>query len=1544
MVHRDEIEFREKQSKENVEYVDQDEKKNESSCATTSKGTVKSYRRTQSENLNRKKCKQLRKSGSEKHIKHGGSGEKTVKSSYPEDGLSSEQFRGTVEAFIARQKALLREEEEEEHSREEDLKRAVEELNGIVIDGRKISVSPARFKDERSRSRVLLSSSNNDAGQINAESSKSRDRVNINRRGMSREIFEMHIPTDSANWVKRSLTGIIKYSFQVELIRTALLKEGHDVQIARWGYVWNSCVIVLKSHEEMLELWSKKEEVLKQWFERVEPLLNEAGVPMAFCMAELKGVPLLCWNEPFFEKLAGRWGSVVDIHDNTRKREDLTMARILLKVESPFDVPEVITLGSYGRSYKIVVSHGEGETCAEGENRLSVDNWIDQGVFRVSGGASEDRQLARLSLDRKDSKCGLSESQTVGKFKVGEYAGKSRGVSKVLESSPIVEKPFSVEIDPEEEIKTIGTGRGKEDTAENIAEGSLDPYLDNGYGGGSVGREIEGYFSEGDCLKSKSGLLIRRKRRTKRILYREALDQVSIDTASSSAFSILLKEAVETWEVSKLLGVSFKEGKEAFLDKIIALEKGLVICSWNVRGLGKNEKKRAVQNLVSNFNPTFLWLQETKTEKFRKSFFRRSGINKLKGILESPSVGSAGGLLCCWDDNVFELENQFVSRRFIATFGKLRSIDSGCGFINVYGPAVEEEKSGFFEELSSFLSGQTYPICVGGDFNVYLQEDEKLGRGQSRSSMEIFNEFILHTGLIDLPLNGELFPGVVQSLLPRSLSDHNAIVLENKGVDWGRKPFRLFNYLMDEEGFEDLKWSGNREKYPGALISELEKKISLIEDDIQQKQGTVDSEVLIELKNLRAELWMLHKIQEQIWFQYSRTNWIVDGDRNTKYFHTCATIRNKRNALLALNFKGETVEDPTAIKAIVKEYFFKIYNERTTLEIDDLNLDFPRIFLEQKQFLEQEFSEEEVWEVVKSCGSNKAPGPDGFNLGFFKRFWQFLKILSKCLSRRLRSCISDLISPSQFAFIPGRQILDCSLIANEGIDFWRKNGLKGCVFKADFKKAYDTLDWPILFRIMKEMGFGSRWIGWISKCVTSATVSVLVNGVPTEEITMRGVFGRAVPCLHCCQFSWGTIESINSEGCFTRAFFGTDLECKEGSRVFEIISGLQLNLKKCPHRNSNILWDPVVQSFNKSFSLQDSKFYHVKFLWGGGDGRKKIHWFDSKVSPKLSWMWRDMVRNHYNADSLGCSIRVNKEGRLSQFGEFSSGGWIWNVQLRRELNDWEFEQWANLMVVISDFSISADATDGLFWKGNGEGVFTVKSCVNLSYSGSPDSEEAKFWKYNVWRSVFHADAKRFLLAWNDLKTNSLIWPFIPGAVLWTIWKTRNFIVFEGGKLDRAEIFFLASGFLLIPFLSGFNRVSLVPSSKGFVKLNVDAATSSDWKRSGLGGILKDMSSSILGSFKEPAGPGPPTLMELKAILKGLDFFESIRHRVKDRLIIESDSQVAVGWIKDVVSCPVVYVQIVKDIIQKLSVFEGFISWVSRTANIEADVLAKAGIG
>jgi len=116
------------------------------------------------------------------------------------------------------------------------------------------------------------------------------------------------------------------------------------------------------------------------------------------------------------------------------------------------------------------------------------------------------------------------------------------------------------------------------------------------------------------------------------------------------------------------------------------------------------------------------------------------------------------------------------------------------------------------------------------------------------------------------------------------------------------------------------------------------------------------------------------------------------------------------------------------------------------------------------------------------------------------------KILAKVLANRLRSVIGLVISESQSAFIKGRQILDDILVTNEIVDEARKFNKELILFKVDFEKAYDTVDWGYLDDVMSKMGFSSLWRKWIKECVCTATTSVLVNGSPTDEFPLgRGL-------------------------------------------------------------------------------------------------------------------------------------------------------------------------------------------------------------------------------------------------------------------------------------------------------------------------------------------------------------------------------------------------------------------------------------------------------
>jgi hypothetical protein len=113
------------------------------------------------------------------------------------------------------------------------------------------------------------------------------------------------------------------------------------------------------------------------------------------------------------------------------------------------------------------------------------------------------------------------------------------------------------------------------------------------------------------------------------------------------------------------------------------------------------------------------------------------------------------------------------------------------------------------------------------------------------------------------------------------------------------------------------------------------------------------------------------------------------------------------------------------------------------------------------------------------------------------------KILTKLLANRLHLVIGSVISESQTTFVKDRQILDDILIANEVVDEARKTKNELLLFKVDFEKAYDSVDWGYLEAVMGKMEFLPLWRKWMRECVCTTTASVLVNDSPTDEFSLE---------------------------------------------------------------------------------------------------------------------------------------------------------------------------------------------------------------------------------------------------------------------------------------------------------------------------------------------------------------------------------------------------------------------------------------------------------
>jgi len=114
------------------------------------------------------------------------------------------------------------------------------------------------------------------------------------------------------------------------------------------------------------------------------------------------------------------------------------------------------------------------------------------------------------------------------------------------------------------------------------------------------------------------------------------------------------------------------------------------------------------------------------------------------------------------------------------------------------------------------------------------------------------------------------------------------------------------------------------------------------------------------------------------------------------------------------------------------------------------------------------------------------------------------KTMAKVLSRRLKKVLPYIIDKCQYAFMEGRQLLHSAVIANEVVEEEKRCNKSYLVFKVDYEKAYDSVCWDFLSYMMNRMGFCTKWIKWIEGCLKSTSISILVNGIPTDEFFPQG--------------------------------------------------------------------------------------------------------------------------------------------------------------------------------------------------------------------------------------------------------------------------------------------------------------------------------------------------------------------------------------------------------------------------------------------------------
>jgi ribonuclease HI len=290
------------------------------------------------------------------------------------------------------------------------------------------------------------------------------------------------------------------------------------------------------------------------------------------------------------------------------------------------------------------------------------------------------------------------------------------------------------------------------------------------------------------------------------------------------------------------------------------------------------------------------------------------------------------------------------------------------------------------------------------------------------------------------------------------------------------------------------------------------------------------------------------RIQEHFWRDKSRSKWFIEGDRNTTYFHKLTKTRHASSRLVRLKVGDNYITDTNDMEQHVLDFYHDLFgSDNHCVPTDIVERTIPNLVTAaDNDLLTRVPSFDEVKQAVFNMDGSSSPGPDGFGGCFFQHFWdvvgpdvvasvtQFFrqgwilpnlnsshvvlipkfpgaetienfrpiamvnfqfKIITKILADRLAVIAPKIVSEHQRGFIKDRHIYECIGIASEAINLLDKKSFGGnMAMKIDIKKAFDTLDWGFLLRVLKSFGFNSVFCDWISTILQSAKLSFLVNG------------------------------------------------------------------------------------------------------------------------------------------------------------------------------------------------------------------------------------------------------------------------------------------------------------------------------------------------------------------------------------------------------------------------------------------------------------------
>lgn len=397
-----------------------------------------------------------------------------------------------------------------------------------------------------------------------------------------------------------------------------------------------------------------------------------------------------------------------------------------------------------------------------------------------------------------------------------------------------------------------------------------------------------------------------------------------------------------------------------------------------------------------------------------------------------------------WRNNV-SIDVVATNPQFVLT--KVRKGKEKIGLVSfVYGSPANHLRNKLWENLSGDKLPLTEEWIALGDYNAVTCLEDVSNRDNFQTHRCAgMRHWVFKEGLIDIGFVGARYtwtrgsdnstftgarldivlcnlqwitkyPNTKVTHLARVCFDHSPLLVELEPTSESQRRYTVqfqaaWSRLPSFQGMVAKCWEGDtpimynisnmqlncskwgKEEF-GSIKRRKNKLLARIEE-IQRHMDHKPRGGLLRLeRKLREELEEVLHQEELKWFQKSKEEWILSGDRNTSFYHSATMVRRARGRINGLkNSNDQWIQDSEQIEEMIQGYYKGLYaKERVETDTNGINGLFPKIEDHKWNIVNRTVSMEEVKEAMMGMAPLKALGPDGFHAMFYQKYWSIVGV------------------------------------------------------------------------------------------------------------------------------------------------------------------------------------------------------------------------------------------------------------------------------------------------------------------------------------------------------------------------------------------------------------------------------------------------------------------------------------------------------------------------------------------------------------------------